>query len=783
MTGSAAEGRGDHRDAAVGAWSSLQLAEFLAVVTAFTDERAAYDRAVEQVAIALEAEVVAVLLDDEPHAVIGFAPGDLPAAALTALAERRPDGADLPHLGACALLVADVDERTALVVCRAGDPFDTTDRTLLSGMASVLALALRPLRQLEVERGLRRLSERQAAENARLLEAAGVQQRFTEGLYRIQRDISARRPLEHVLGQIIDVAATTLEERSVALRLLGRGGMPAALITLGVPVELQTPSRRSAEVAEGDGVAARVVRTGELVVIDDYAGDPDAAPDAVAAGYRSAMGAPVLVDGVVVGILGVGSQRPRRYGPEEQTVLRVLAEQVSAALNHHRTAELMRKAYVDAVHKATHDALTGLANRDQITEHLQLSLAPGSGHPQVSVMFVDLDRFKVINDSFGHETGDRLLQEVARRLVACTDLHGVVGRLAGDEFVVICPRLGRTAAARLAEQVLDALAAPATIADRELVVTASVGVTMAHPGDDADLVLRDADVAMYQAKQQGRARVQVFDRRMRTRARHEAEVEQALRHAVARDELRLHYQPIFDITTGALLGLEALLRWERPGEGLVMPGGFIGVAEETGLIVPIGDWVLERACADLADLRRHGVVGPDVHVSLNCAAAQVAQTGMAARTAAVLAATGLPPDALVLELTESALVDHREEVRRALVDLGDLGVRLAIDDFGTGYSSLLYLKRFPVARLKIDRRFTAGVGLGGEDDAIVAAITGLARALRLDVVAEGVEKRSQAVGLAAHGCTAMQGYLLARPAPLAVLDLAGSRFPVVSAAR
>ncbi len=323
----------------------------------------------------------------------------------------------------------------------------------------------------------------------------------------------------------------------------------------------------------------------------------------------------------------------------------------------------------------------------------------------------------------------------------------------------------------MANRILANVATPMQIAGRELGVTASVGVTRSRPGDTAESLLGDADLAMYEAKQRGRSRLQVYDRNMTARVRRNADIEQALRRAIRLQELRLHYQPIIDLRTGRVRSIEALARWERPDIGMVPPDVFIPIAEETGMILPIGEWVLRTACADLRRLRDRDPAHRDLTVNVNLSARQLNQTDIAGMVHDALQGNGLTGQALVLELTESALMGRDDAEVRALGALEALGVKLSTDDFGTGYSSLLYLKRFRVGQLKVDRQFVSGLGTGGEDDAIVRAIVGLAQALQIDVVAEGVETDRQIRHLTEAGCSIAQGYRLGRPVAVGQLDL------------
>jgi diguanylate cyclase (GGDEF)-like protein len=423
--------------------------------------------------------------------------------------------------------------------------------------------------------------------------------------------------------------------------------------------------------------------------------------------------------------------------------------------------------------QATHDTLTGLPNRalflDRLGQALARSRRTGA---MLAVLFIDLDRFKPINDSLGHHTGDEVLCVVARRLTELLRGVDTVARLAGDEFVVICERLiGPDAALGVADTVLAELNRPimtgAGNTAREVSVGASVGVAYADGSTDlspADLV-RDADVAMYRAKQRGRGRVEVFDDALRIAVELRQQTQDELRHAIDGGRIRTFYQPIVDGTTAAVLGFEALARWEHPTRGLLGPGEFIDVAEESGLIVPLGAEILAQACAEAVRWRDDRPDGTPVRLTVNVATAQLGHRSFVPTVVAALADTGLDPDALWLEITETTIMADTEAAVETLRAVRALGVHLAIDDFGTGYSSLTYLRRFPVETLKIDRSFVAGIGHDREDEAIVDMILSLARALDLQVVAEGVETAEQVQQLRRLGCVYMQGFYFGRPMP------------------
>jgi diguanylate cyclase (GGDEF)-like protein len=423
---------------------------------------------------------------------------------------------------------------------------------------------------------------------------------------------------------------------------------------------------------------------------------------------------------------------------------------------------------------ATHDPLTALPNRALVLDRLQQALLRAQRDARrMAVFFIDLDQFKMVNDSLGHEAGDQVLRTVAGRLTQLVRGRDTVARLAGDEFVLIGEDLETVdAALHIAERLVEALSAPIVIelatGDREVTVGTSVGIAFADGTGtaSADDLLRDADVAMYRAKQRGRGRVEIFDDTLRIAVERRMQTQSDLRRAIDDDQLVVHYQPIVAARTGEVLGFEALVRWEHPVRGLLGPAEFIDVAEECGMIVPLGAAVLAKACAQIARWRSDAP-GCDLHVAVNVSAAQFAHPSFVPTVASVLAETGLDPDALWLEITETSIMADAEAADDTLRSIRALGVHLSIDDFGTGYSSLTYLRRFPVEALKVDRSFVDGLGRDKEDEAIVAMILSLARTLDLHVIAEGVETAAQLDQLDRLGCELVQGYYFARPIPAA----------------
>lgn len=419
------------------------------------------------------------------------------------------------------------------------------------------------------------------------------------------------------------------------------------------------------------------------------------------------------------------------------------------------------------------DPLTGLPSRVLFLSRLKASLERLRRRPggRVAVLFLDLDRFKVINDSLGHPCGDKLIVAVAERLRHALGRQETLARFGGDEFAILCEDIEDPQdAIAVAERVLKSFGLPFTLEQSEAVTTASLGIAVTASVDqEGDDLIRDADAAMYRAKEQGGGRYLLFDEVTRTRALQRLEMEHALRRALERDEFRVFFQPEVSLDTEEIIGLEALVRWEHPERGLLTPGAFIALAEETGLIVPIGRWVLSEACRLAQRWQVARAHDAPLTLRVNVSARQLADD-LPHTVAGVLAESQMDPATLCLEVTESVLIEDPDSSATTLSALKALGVQLAIDDFGTGYSSLAYLRRFPVDCLKIDRSYIRGLPHSPEDTAIVAAVVDLAHALSLSVTAEGVESTDQLVNLRARGCDTAQGFLFARPEPPEVIE-------------
>ncbi len=499
---------------------------------------------------------------------------------------------------------------------------------------------------------------------------------------------------------------------------------------------------------------------GEELHVVDWSLEPEAPPPAHlrAAGVEATFAVPVVEQGRVFGALALGYRAPREFTAEEVDTARSIANLLAGAAERERAAQEMR-------HRALHDPLTGLPNRTLFVDRLELAIVQARRRGNsVAVLFMDVDQFKFINDSLGHGAGDHLLQAVAVRLSMCMRAGDTVARFGGDEFVVICTDIeDRQVPGTVATRMLTALAEPLVLGGNQHVVSASIGIAVG--GDDArgpEDLIREADAAMYRAKEDGRQRYAIYDEVMRARASRRLTIDNELRRAVAGDELELRFQPIVRLPDARIEGVEALVRWAHPKQGMLLPGEFVPLAEQTGAILTLGEWVLREAAAQAVAWRG---TYPDRNLSMavNLSPRQIAHDGLLPMIEELVMDLGLQPGELDLEITESVLMDPGESNIERLQALKRLGANIVLDDFGTGYSSLAYVKRFPIDKLKIDRAFVRDLGGEDRDASIVEAIIAMARGLRMAVVAEGVEMYEQAEVLAALNCSHAQGYLFSPP--------------------
>jgi diguanylate cyclase (GGDEF)-like protein len=735
---------------AADSWTTQQLVEFLAAVSGSPDVDATITVGVEAAAEALDAEVAALIAGNRVKASIGFPAGQVPADSIVAAASNPDAALEVPGVGNCDVSISTVEghskageeEAMTLLIARWGDPLSPEEQDLFRGMGRVLGLALQSVAALASVRERQRLLER---------------------LSRLQRSIASRVDLQDVLDSIVAGAAELIgDEISVLRRVTDDDPTQTEIVSALEPNEsLLAEIRRT---AIDTGIGGQAILSRQLVAFEDYTVNPMANPPVAASGLKAAMAAPIFERGEVVGSLMVGTrERARTYSAGEREVLEAFAEHAGLALNDAR-------AVAETIHQAFHDSLTGLPNRALFLDRLEHSLARARRSERgVSVLYIDLDGFKTVNDSLGHAVGDELLVAVGERIATIVRDADTAARFGGDEFAVLLDEyVGAEIPAMVARRVLDAFKDPFEVRGRPIYVSASIGISAGI--ETAEHLLRNADLAMYRAKSRGKGRFELFEPGMHAEAVKRLELEVDLKQALERREFVLHYQPVVDLRSGQIVAAEALSRWQHPTRGLLPPGEFIGLAEESGHIVELGRWAVESALGRVREWDEAGILSPGFEISVNLSGVQLEHPQLVKHIADALTRTGVPPERLVLEITETALMSDTELNIRKLNALKEIGVKLAVDDFGTGYSSLQYLRQFPIDMLKIAKSFVDGLSLGVDDvasgaegGALVRAIIDLAETFGVRVIAEGVEEQQQRRRLIEMGCYLAQGFLFSRP--------------------
>jgi diguanylate cyclase (GGDEF)-like protein len=629
--------------------------------------------------------------------------------------------------------------------------------------------------------GLERLrSERERAElEAGRAASEAERARREAAVGRLGRMALTASDRQALLDDAVAILTETLDVEHCAILEVVDGGDRVRLAagagaSLDIPDPEDMPTERRL-------LAGWVLSEAEPVVVWEWASERRFdASDLRERGIRSTVGAAVRGRAGAFGVVTVHSGAVGAFSAEDARWLQSVADLLASALDREDSETRMR-------HQSLHDALTGLPNRALFYDRIEHSFARAEREgAYVAVLLLDVDQFKTINDSLGHEAGDDLLIALSSRLQHVIRGSDTVARLGGDEFVVLCEVESEAEVVTIAERIADAWERPIPVgAGGEVFVSASVGITLAARPQTAETMLREADAAMYRAKEGGRGRYELFDEEMRQDAFDRLRDESDLRRAVERGQFCVHYQPIFDVAEEHLLGVEALVRWNRPGNGIVGPTEFIGLAEETGLIAPLGRWVLETAVAEIAGWRERHPEAASLGLTVNVSGHQLARPEFLGEVQAAIERVGLEPGVLGLEITESVLMKDASAPRSTLDALRALGVRVLLDDFGTGYSSLSRLRGFPVDAIKVDRSFVDGLGAEDEDTAIVSAIIDIAHSLGLSAIAEGVESADQLNSLRELGCSAAQGWLFAPALPgpdVEELLAAGATVPLSAAA-
>jgi diguanylate cyclase (GGDEF)-like protein len=604
-----------------------------------------------------------------------------------------------------------------------------TRHTELTGIAEALRASE------EVSRLQARQQQEVARFGQRALSGEDIDELLREGLRVL------RRVLEVDLATVIKVVP---EEQALVV----------------VATEPSNPEIEETTLASSTGShAGYTLATGTPVIVGDWKSETRFEQGEQLRGMTSSVSVMVRAANRSYGVLGVESVEPRDFGTQDVNFLQALANVIGNAVERREDEERTR-------YEALHDPLTGLPNRSLFLDRLGRALAQSERRQtSVAVIFLDLDQFKLVNDSLGHAAGDELLAAVAPRLEQGLRPSDTIARFGGDEFAVLADIRTERDAVRVAERIKTALSRPFKLRQREHFVSASMGISLGQGEKAPEAMIRDADAALYRAKEKGRGGYEIFDSAMRARAVEHMRIENDLRRALDRDELELHYQPIVGLRDGSIVALEALLRWRHPEYGLTSPTSFIPVAEESQLIIPVGRWVIEEACDKVAGWQAMRPDAAPVRIAVNLSGRQIGDPQLLPTVSSAIEASGIDPASLSIELTESVLFEESGVSERVMRSLRGVGVRLMLDDFGSGFSSLGYLKRFPLDGIKLDRSFIENVADGLTDAQIVRAVVEMARALGLEIVAEGVETADQLAAVRSLGCHQAQGFYFMPPLP------------------
>jgi diguanylate cyclase (GGDEF)-like protein len=651
-----------------------------------------------------------------------------------------------------------------------GGGFPFSGFGLFVGICVALLAALEARNQLSQRRALTETASAlgRSEESSRLQahqqsEVARFGQQALEGA-----DIDElAREASRILTDVLDI------DYGGALKLLPSGEELLLVSAVGLPEKLIGETRVPADYRSQSGYA---LATGKATVVNDWSTETRFQQSELQAKQGMNSAAIILIRGKErpYGVLIAGSRGLRKFTREDVNFMQAIANVLANAIERRRTEERTQ-------HEALHDPLTGLPNRSLFFDRLQHALSVAARRrTAIAVLFLDLDQFKLVNDSLGHAAGDELLAAVAPRLEQALRPGDTVARFGGDEFAVLAEEVGdERGATRIAERIAEALARPFIVREREHFVSASIGISMGGGAEEPEALIRDADSALYRAKDHGRGGYEIFDEVMRSRVIEHMQTENDLRRAIQREEFVVHYQPVVRLADGTIESMEALLRWDHPERGLIGPLAFIPVAEESRLIVPIGRWVIEQACRQAAAWQRLQPDSAPVGVAVNLSARQVADPELIPYVEESISANGIEPSTLWLELTESTLLDDTTYVERTLGSLNRLGVRLVLDDFGVGFSSLGYLKRLPLSMVKLDRTFVESVTDSPHDAAIVRAVSDMADTIGIAVVAEGVETAEQVRVARDLGCGYAQGFHFAEPVAASYVEaLLASPMPV-----